>query len=326
MENNSNKDFLEEELTSEKENDTSIEDTNSLNPEDIEGAEDKISSDDTNSENADETDVSDTATDTIKSNVNAKPVKSKGLIQFPLIIAAGILAAAMLAFGIWKVFFDISIEGTWVWENSSGVATVDQADVNIDSNLYVNFTSKITDEEKGYKEVSAYQGTQEQYASYYIEENEDGTKSLQSSFGLAGNYEITGNLITGKTMVITATAYDGTEVQQIFRSASLPKVELPPVSDEFKVDENVVGEWEESNGRATYTFGEDGTFILNQYDTIILKGTYVVYEDEGKITLSYIGQVDQVFGVQPFDITYAKDGDTLLIDGLTYTKATAEEN
>lgn len=318
MENNSNKDFLEEELTSEKENDISIEDTNS---------EDIISKDDSNIEETDDvTDTLNNEADISALNVNAKPVKSKGLIQFPLIIAAGILVAAMLAFGVWKVFFDTSIEGEWVWENLESTATADQADADLDSHLYVNFTSKIVDEENGYMEVSAYQGTQEQYAIYMTEESEDGTKSLQSSFGLAGNYEVTGNWITGRTLTITATSYDGTEVKQIFRSTSIPKMKLPPVSDEFEVKEDIVGQWMWSEGQypVTYTFNEDGTFSLNQYDESILNGTYVVYEDESKITLIYIGQLNDTFGTQTFDISYAKDEVSFVIDGLAYTKVEAE--
>lgn len=314
MEDNTNKEFLEEEQTSE-EKDTSVEDTNSL-----ESEETNISEDTNTEENTD------VEADEESSNVNAKPVKSKMLIQFPLIIAAGILVAAILAFGIWKVFFDTTIEGTWVWENLDNTATADQADMNIDSNLYINFTSNIIDEEYEYKEIIAYQGTQEQHAYYLLEESEEGTKSLQSSFGLAGNYEITGNWITGRTLTITATRYDGSEIQQVFRSTGIPNMALPPVSEDFKVVDDIIGEWtwSETGYDVTYTFNTDGSFVLNQYDEAFLKGTYTVYEDEGEITLTYIGQGSDTFGVQNFNIVYEKDGDTLVIDGRGYTKAQAE--
>lgn len=316
MENNSNKDFLEEEQTSEKENNASIEDTDSFDSENTE---------DTSSTEAYGINTEGNEGSAVNSNVMSKPVKSKRLIQFPLIIAAGIFAATILTFGIWKVFFDTSIEGTWVYENSRDTATSDQTDSNVDSNLYVVFSSKIVNEEKGYKDVSAYQGTQEQHKSYLIEENEDGTKNLQSSLGLAGEYKVTGNWITGRTLTVTATSYDGTEVEQVFRSTFLPKFELPPVSDDFKVNKDIIGEWDlNAEYKVTYTFNEDGTFTLNQNDESVLNGIYVVYEDEGKITLTYIGQGIVSFGVQTFDMTYSKDGDTLVIDGLEYTKAESE--
>lgn len=307
MEKNSNKDFVDEELASEKENTSSMEDTNSFNSENIQNTA-------TETEEINTSDIADN-NDT---NIMKKTVKSKCLIQFPLIIAAGILAASLLAFGVWKVFFDFSIEGTWVYENTRNTATSDQTDSDVDSNLYVVFSSKLVNEEKGYKEISAYQGTQEQHEYYLLEENEDGTKTLQSSLGLAGEYKVTGNWITGRTLTVTATSYDGTEVEQVFRSTFMPKLKLPPVSDDFKVNKDVVGEWklDESEYEITYIFKEDGTFLLNQYDTSILNGTYVVYEDENKITLTYIGQE-----VQTFDITYSKDGDKLVIDGLGYKKA-----
>ncbi len=317
MENNSGKDFLEEELTSENDNIKSMEDTDSIDSENTEYTDNTDNAYSTETDSADTTGYAD---NNPESNVKATPVKSKRLIQFPLIIAACILAVAMLAFGIWKVFFDTSIEGTWVMENSSNTATPDQTDNKLDSNLYVKFSSKIVDEENGYKEISAYQGTQERYELYITDENEDGTKSLQSSMGLAGEYQVTGNWITGRTLTITAASYDGTEVQQVFRSASLPKVELPPVSDEFKVNEDVIGEWNESEFQITYTFREDGTFTCNQYGSSIVNGTYVVYEEEGKITLKYIGQE-----IKTFDITYSRDGDKLIIDDLGYTKVETEK-
>lgn len=294
MDENSNKDFLDQEKESEKEI-TSAEDTNSLNNDSAEGSQ----------------------LPTYTEGVQTTKVKSKRFIQTPLIIAGAILVAALLAFGAWKIFFDNTIVGTWVVEDSvatSDEATTDEAVRN--SNTYYTFTDKTN--EDGEKIATLSVGTMELSGTYSVTNDTDGTQTLtvSISYFFAGDYtfNVTGNAITGRILTLTsASATDDGQTSSInFLSAQKPTLKTP-VSKDFKVKDEIVGEWNESTYGITYTFNEDGTAHVDEGGTLTVDGTYTVSDD--KITITYLTNQET-----SLELEYSFDGDTLILSGLGYTK------
>lgn len=287
MDENSNKDFLEQDSVPETEN-PSIEDTNSL---------------------------SDSAEETVQTqeNVaemqNVKAVKSKRFIQTPIIIAAAILVCALLVFGVWKLFFDNSIVGAWVVEGSIATSDEISEEEAVNGNTYYIFTDDVN--EDGDKIAKLRVGTMELSGTYSIQNNTDGTQSLTVSISyiFAGTYtyNISGNAFTGRTLTFTS---DSGSVN--FQSASLPQLKVG-VSEDFKANNDIVGTWNESEYNFTYTFNEDGTAHVDEGGTLTVDGTYVV--DDSKIVITYLASEELTL-----EIEYSLDGDTLVLSGLGYTK------
>lgn len=287
VEENSNKDFLREEQKAEAEN-SPAEDTNSLK------------------NTTEETQLSEEG-----QNAPA-PVKAKRkcVIQISVLVAAGILLCALIVFGVCKIFFDNSIVGTWIVEGST--ATNDQLKTEeeaVNGNTYYIFTDE--KDKDGNKIAKLAVGTMELTGTYDIINNDDGTQklSVSISYFFTGEYDfkVSGNALTGKVLTLSSDNGDFN-----FLSASKPKVSVEK-SDDFKVNKDIVGEWNESDYNITYIFNEDGTAHVNEGGTLTVDGTYVV--DDSKITITYLASQESTL-----DIEYSLDGDTLVLSGLGYTK------
>lgn len=76
------------------------------------------------------------------------------------------------------------------------------------------------------------------------------------------------------------------------------------------------GTYASSDGISTITFGDDDAITLNALGLIDIDGTYVI--EDGQITVTYILPL---LGTKTEWVkSYAKDGDTITIDGTDFIK------
>lgn len=285
MDENTEKDFTEEEQASEAET-SSMEDTVNENKE-------------SENENPD--------------NISPKPVKSKRLIQVPVLIAAAILVCALLVFGVFKLFFDNSVIGEWIIEGS--VATTDEISEEDAAavNTYYIFTDDLN--ENGEKIAKLRVGTMELLGTYNTASNSDGTQTLTVAisyiFNGTYNYTVSGNAFTGKVLTLEIESGDVS-----FNKVNAPNLKVD-VSEDFDSGNEVVGKWNESDYNYTYTFNADGTANINEGGALTVDGTYLVNKDESKIVITYLAQEEITL-----ELEYSLDGDTLVLNGLGYTRVT----
>lgn len=255
----------------------------------------------------------------------SKPIKSKRVLHFSIIIAIIIFASALLVFGATSltraIFFDNSIVGSWmvdpeyVKENST--ATGDEAvpETTYEQNSFLIFTDEYAEggEENNVKVAKLKCGTAEYIGQYIAQDNEDGTKTVlvSISYFFSGNFtqsELSGNMFTGKELKLV----DDNNNTLPLVSASLPNITVA-VSEDFKVNDKLVGEWTDGEYGYVFKFNADGTVYVNLGGTASYEGSYV-WDDE-KITVTYI-QMDETTTVY----TYAFDDEVLIIEGLGFTK------
>ena len=127
----------------------------------------------------------------------------------------------------------------------------------------------------------------------------------------AFQYEVSGNVFSGRTLVLTDTYY-GQNYE--FESANLVIPELKP-EDNFKADEKLVGTWTYDDGynKLSYEFRKDGTASINQMDMLFAEGVYS-FTDE-KIVIKYMA-----YDESEMVINYMFDKDKLIIDGYMFVK------
>lgn len=236
----------------------------------------------------------------------AVAVKKKRLIQAPIVISIVILLAVVASFLIYKGFFNTSVVGSWTVKNT---ASADEAVQDTDApKSYYTF--------KDNGEASITIGSMSMVGTYSLTENqEDGTNAIEvyipSVMQGAFQYEVSGNVFSGRTLVLTDTYY-GQNYE--FESANLVIPELKP-EDNFKADEKLVGTWTYDDGynKLSYEFRKDGTASINQMDMLFAEGVYS-FTDE-KIVIKYMA-----YDESEMVINYMFDKDKLIIDGYMFVK------
>lgn len=236
----------------------------------------------------------------------AVAVKKKRLIHAPIIISIVILLAVVASFFIYKGFFNTSVVGSWTVKNT---ASADEAVQDTDApKSYYTF--------KDNGEASITIGSMSMVGTYSLTENqEDGTHAIEvyipSVMQGAFQYEVSGNVFSGRTLVLTDTYY-GQNYE--FESANLVIPELKP-EDNFKANEKLVGTWTYDDGynKLSYEFRKDGTATINQMDMLFAEGVYS-FTDE-KIVIKYMA-----YDESEMVINYMFDKDKLIIDGYMFVK------
>lgn len=124
------------------------------------------------------------------------------------------------------------------------------------------------------------------------------------------DYSITGNLITGKSFVISSD--NGAQLN--LHSTSLPENTLKPAADR-KTDEKIIGTWSTLDGAydMVYCFHADGTMYMESQNMRI-DAVYTL--EDGQIVTTYMLS-DQEGTMEE---AYYFDGDTLVISGIGYQK------
>ncbi|MCH5299041.1 MAG: hypothetical protein J1E96_04685 [Ruminococcus sp.] len=243
------------------------------------------------------------------------PEKPKKLVQTPIIIAAGVLLAAILAFACFKVFFNNSVVGTWyvATETAEDGATPDEVDPA--TLEYYTFEKDGT--------ASITLGTMKVIGTWnYATDDDSTTDQTASKINIAISYfvngtfdvELDGNAIFGKTMTLS-NEYMTTPVK--FESGSVPKSNLKP-SEDFEPNDRIVGTWQDSGQSQVFTFNADGTCSLNQMDVMVVDGIYTVDEKSNIIKITYLRPDENEMDID-FDAS-GDDESKLTMLGLEYEK------
>lgn len=315
-----NKDFLDSEKESEK---TEISDTDTIeNPQtDNENVTEETATDSTNSF-ADE--FAETQPQAIDYNsspaAQAQVANKKRVLQLPIIIAIILVVLCALGFLVFKCFFNTSAVGTWTVDNTASADQATSTSTNDEANLnYYTFSDQ--KDKDGNLTASISVGTMKMVGTYTVA-NADGKNTITINIPnvLTGSFEysVTGNVFTGRTLTLTSTEYK-TSVK--LKSATLKTPELKPDQD-FKPNSKITGKWKDQSSyndknsyNISYVFNEDGTMQVNEANQLYVDGVYT-YNDK-VITVTYYAGSKATM-----KLNYSLDGNTLVINGLGFSKDT----
>lgn len=295
-----NKDFFDSEPKTEN---NEIDSTFTSNDENV--SDNSVDFEGVFSEELAETGIQQVQPDNYRTDVGAAAVKKKRFLQTPIIISLVCVIVVLLAFLVFKCFFNTSVVGTWVIENSSTADEATTSSSEIDSNYYYTF------DEDGTASVTF--GTIK-YVGNYAVNSENDTKTMILNIVNSSQefeYSISGNIFTGRILTLKNSTYN-TEFS--LKSASLKPFDLK-VDEKFKPNEKIIGRWKDSesyNGgnslNYTYEFNADGTVLINQNDQLIVNGVYT-YTDN---TISVKYYADQEYTM---DLIYEFKNDIMVING-----------
>ncbi len=245
-----------------------------------------------------------------------EPVKKKGIVQKPIIIAAvAFLITAILVSGVllvYNAFFKPGISGAYVLADApeSGTYFVFDKDGNV-----------------------SMDGGGIRYFGTYTMEKVDGADVISSDFYFIASYGGQGTVTYTDNKQTMSLAFPAGTLN--FIKTKLPDHEVDPQNithasadelgiSEINIVDSIVGTWSEEM-YGTYTFNADGTgTYLSEYSFSEYMGyglgmeykfKYTVYEDEILITLDY-------YGGQKEDgsFTYYLDKGNLVLNGVGYTR------
>ena len=260
----------------------------------------------------------------IENSSSESVAKKQPILQKTILVSIAILLAFLASFLVVKCFFNTSIVGTWLLD-SEGTATSDEATLGEKEkyNVYYTFNSD--------GEVITTSGTAKSYATYTLQQNEEGTSTVTAGLfgGLTVDYRIEGNAITGRKLIIS---YNGEDVFT-FKSAHLTETKIEPPKD-FKVDEKLLGKWYDGSGVSeehyynVYEFMSDGTCLIDsaQYDyytgtitPIKINATYVIADDQITVTYKMVDENNQLQDVvDAYPFAYDEENDVFVMNGLGF--------
>lgn len=169
-----------------------------------------------------------------------KKIKKSTLIT-TIVIAVVVVAA--LAVGAYFVFFNNTIKGVWVMEDS-------------DMKIFYTFT----DDELVMSVDTEYMS---ESMSYQLSYKDEGTYCYMSAGNISQtyNYEISGNLIFGKTLTISSADYQ--EAEPLVLTYAFAKDNVEMKGPDFTKNDSIIGYWKFSNPMYGYDsymeFTDDGT-------------------------------------------------------------------
>ncbi len=231
-----------------------------------------------------------------------------------LIVAAGIFAVTALSFGAWYAFFNNDISDVWETEaeiqDNSGNTHKEVMKISFEDaermSFFTNEKSYFSDKEATTLKVKNINGGRSWSGIYNIDSTESGNivqMYFPASQGVFSyNYELFGNIFTGRTLKLT----NGDDVMEFTQSEET--YALDPDED-FKPNTGVVGSWDASG--VSYVFTEDGRFSEDTGDKRI-DGVYNFGEsDDGYdaiiVKYKYNGTVASA------SIPYLLKGDTMTL-------------
>lgn len=296
-------------------------------------------------ENTEEVRISvdkDDAVDNVKESnsdnpTNEKVKRKRVYYRAPLIVAACIFLATLVAFGVWKCFFDTSIEGTWGIKIDSG-----------DNSETVSFNLTFDDN----KTARFQSGGIVYIGRYEFADDEEYGNVLNLYIPVYGQiqlyqfgYDFDGNIFTGRSIILTdltgmflspddnstseeeierkKKATDSVDINGItyYKWNFTPSVEDYKISksDDFKKDDKIIGSWLYKNDDIDYTytmtFTEDGAFEQLAPD-LEIHGTYTV--KDGVCVTSFCPMGGITLSEQSLGCTV--DGDKLTLESNEFVK------
>ena len=239
---------------------------------------------------------------------NTAKKKKKPFLIMPCVIISLCILIAGIAAGIsYLMFFDDSIDGTYLIENPD-------AEGQEIKNYYIFGDNDNNGENGG--DLQLLVGSLKFNGSYKLI-NQDGKSQIQldlQAVNLYGtyNYKVEGNKLTG----INIEIYDDAGNSMKFIPSKYEKTEIEPIKN-AKVDSKLVGTWTDKNGYGIeYTFNEDGTLLMSD-GTMEITSYYSA--DKGKLNIKY--QSDSVIENKA---EYSFDSDTLTLNQMEFQKVVEE--
>lgn len=222
--------------------------------------------------------------------IEEQPKKKKSFIMPTVIVALAIVLVAAIGAGVYLLFFNSSIVGTWALPATDGSTQT---------------TYLVFDNDGKAKMVV---GSMEVIGTYKMADASEASEtplSIAIAYNINGSfgYKIEGNIFTGKTLTLTNSSM--TE-DVVLNSANLPANVVSPKPDN-KMDDALMGKWNIADYGISYTFNNDGTMIMESEE---MKVTANYSAKDGSIKIDYIASSEQTL-----DLTYTIDGDILVLDG-----------
>lgn len=197
------------------------------------------------------------------------PKKKMSPKKLAVILGITVAVIAALALGIYFVFFNHSIKGTWVIENNG-------------TKIYYTFNDTTLD-------MSVTNGYMKEKLSYNISyENDDkfsymAGEQIYQSF----KYKVDGNLLQGKTLTLYYDGYETSEGTVLTYALSPENIEL--AAPAFTKNEDIIGYWKSTDGYNSYMEFKDNGSLHNYYvTTLYFDDVQWKYNYDGKnvITIS----------------------------------------
>lgn len=269
--------------------------------------------------------------------LSVKTVQKKQIhYRAPLIIAACIFLAALIGFGVWKCFFDTSLEGTW----GIDIAAEDKSD-NVKFNLTFSDDNTARFHSGGVVYVGRYELTNDK-------EHGDVINVYIPVYGQVQlfkfNYSFDGNIFTGRNLDLTDlsgmflspddSSSEDEEVKSkkkttdsvdingttYYKWKFISSSEGYKISknNDFKKDKKIIGSWLYKNDDLSYaytmTFNDDGTFEQLAPD-LEIHGTYTVKDG---VCYTKFYSIGNSLSEQSFD--YKVDGDKFTLEQNEFVK------
>lgn len=244
-----------------------------------------------------------------------RPRKRAIVKNHQLLVTFCIFMTALLFLIVWRCFFYKTLVGKWILEipaETSDNASAETEDEAYSSSVVYEFA------EDGI--LTFTQGTSS-ISGYYSDNGNVGDDKLiyanvsyGSYFAIIDDtfiYNITGNIFTGYTLTLESV-YN--EYTLTFHKGD-PETE-PPLFDDMKTDDRLVGEWSDDTSNTLYEFTSDGYLTRVDKDYLVsTKYSYSIGEEEGVILVKYITD-----SVQQDIMYYSFENDQLYINGMPVTK------
>lgn len=255
-------------------------------------------------------------------NANVPVAVKKSFIQVPIIISIALIVLVALGFLVFRVFFNTSIDGTWMVKDT---ATPDEATTATSDEAVKNYYCFEDDGSGKGGKASIYLGSMRMIGEYTLSTSEEGTKTVNISIptALEGSfeYEVSGNEIFGRTLELKDSYY-GQKIE--LESTKLEIPEMKP-DDDFKPSAKLTGKWTYDDGfyKMSYEFREDGTATVSQSDILFADGVYS-YTDNS-ITIKYYTNKEVTM-----ELNYELKDNSIIIDGIMQfvkeTDSTSDES
>lgn len=239
--------------------------------------------------------------------VDAMPEKKKKLEQKTIVTIIVVVAVVIigLAVGTYFVFFNKSIQGTWIEEGEDGV------------NTYYVFKGN------SFEIISGNEYTTQK--SVYSDVQFDGSTMSIMAYGevyMRFTYSVSGNLIQGKTLSLIMEGYETSGAIELKNSWN---VDLPQElsGPEFKKNDDIIGVWKgiDTDGYIEYiVFDENGNMTQFMGDNSRMNETKQKYNFDGS-------QINMKYEDQEYSLTAKVEGDKLQITTInqyTYTEMVVE--
>ncbi|MEE0930516.1 MAG: hypothetical protein UIM53_05905, partial [Acutalibacteraceae bacterium] len=210
-----------------------------------------------------------------------------------------------LVVGAYFVFFNNSIQGTWMEEGEDGV------------NTYYVFKGN------SFEIISGNEYTTQK--SVYSDVQFDGSTMSIMAYGevyMRFTYSVSGNLIQGKTLSLTMEGYESSGAIEL-KNAWNVDVPQELSGPEFKKNDDIIGVWKGTNtdGYIEYIiFDENGNMTQFMGDNSRMNETTQKYSFDGS-------QINMKYEDQEYSLTASVEGDKLQITTInqyTYTEMIVE--